>query len=155
MESDNGPKFSSAEFKKFVIERKFNRTICSPYHPHENGLAEIAAQKVKDILTKPSNNDSDVNLGLLNYMNTPRGNLGSPAQRLFGHNIHRILPVQKNQLLTSLNKDGTQTLQSERRPKIQLNHLQSKLIRPSLQRITPTNLGNQHLFTTKLTTGLT
>ena len=39
--SDNGPCFSSADFKKFSKDWGFKHTASSPYISHSNGLAEI------------------------------------------------------------------------------------------------------------------
>lgn len=101
LETDNGPQFSSNEFKEFSSIWKFNHRTSSPYHPSGNGLAEKAVQIAKNILKKSAYDNSDYHLGLLNYMNTPRGNLGTPSQRLFGHEVRGMLPTTKEKLVTA------------------------------------------------------
>lgn len=91
----------------------FHRTS-SPHHPSGNGLAEKAVQIAKNILKKSTYDNSDYYLGLLNYMNTPRGNLGSPSQRLFGHATRSILPTSKDTLLSSESQRISKYLKDER-----------------------------------------
>ncbi|KAI8116310.1 Transposon Tf2-6 polyprotein [Lucilia cuprina] len=114
LETDNGPQFSSSEFKLFSSTWKFNHRTSSPYHPSGNGLAERAVQIAKNILKKSTYDSSDYHLGLLNYMNTPRGNLGSPSQRLFGHGIRSTLPTSKETLLLPESKRLAEHLKQQR-----------------------------------------
>lgn len=56
-------------------------------------------QITKNILRKCSLDDSDIQLTLSNYRNTPRNNvLGSPDQRLFSRITRSILPVSHEKL---------------------------------------------------------
>ncbi|KAI8122630.1 hypothetical protein CVS40_6566 [Lucilia cuprina] len=47
-------------------------------------------------------------------MNTPRGNLGSPSQRLFGHGIRSTLPTSKETLLLPESKRLAEHLKQQR-----------------------------------------
>ena len=48
--SDNGPQFSSKEFREFVNEYQFKHTTSSPKYPQSNGLIESNVKIVKNIL---------------------------------------------------------------------------------------------------------
>ena len=48
--SHNGPKFSSAEFKDFLIHNGIKHLRPAPYHPATNGLAEHFVQSLKKAL---------------------------------------------------------------------------------------------------------
>jgi hypothetical protein len=90
--SDNGPQYSSMEFKKFVQELNFEHVTSSPKYPLSNGLAKRAVQIVKEILKKCKIDGSDTLLAILAQRNTPRDDqLGSPAQRLMSRNTRTSL----------------------------------------------------------------
>ena len=57
--SDNGPQFSSDEFKQFSQQWGFSHISVSPYHPQANDLAEKSVQIVKRLLTKANETQSD------------------------------------------------------------------------------------------------
>ena len=50
--SDNGPCYSSAEFKKFPEDWVFHHVTSSPGYPHSNGQSERTVQTVKSMLEK-------------------------------------------------------------------------------------------------------
>ena len=91
--SDNGPCYSSAEFKKFSKDRGFKHTTSSSYSSNSNGLEEIYVKIVKQILTKSKAENKDPYLSILNYRNTPIDDLGSPAQLLMNRRLRSILPI--------------------------------------------------------------
>ena len=45
--TDNGPSFTSEEFRKFVRSNGINHVTSAPYHPATNGLTECAVQTMK------------------------------------------------------------------------------------------------------------
>lgn len=92
--SDNGPPFSSQEFREFLHELGVTHVTSSPYHPRANGMAERAVQEAKTLLKKCSYNSPDFHLALLELRNTPRDAiLMSPVQRLMGRQTRTLLPV--------------------------------------------------------------
>lgn len=90
--SDGGPPYNSIEFKKFLHEWDIEHVVSSPYLPRSNGLAEVSVKIIKNILRKSDDSGSDPYLGLLQYRNTPRGNLNSPAQLLMSRTLRSQLP---------------------------------------------------------------
>ena len=86
--SDNGPQYSSDEFKKFSKKWAFKHTTSSPKYPQSNGLAERMVQTLKKLFTKANESKEDVHLAVLNYRTTPTScTLPSPAEIL----MHRKL----------------------------------------------------------------
>ena len=50
--SDNGPQYSSCEYKKFAKEWGFHHDASSPKYPKSNGLVERTVQTVKRTIKK-------------------------------------------------------------------------------------------------------
>ncbi|CAL1672606.1 unnamed protein product [Lasius platythorax] len=109
-ETDNRPQFQSREFKEFAKEWKFEHHTSSPEHPRGNGFSEKAVHIMKNIIKKCEPDGSDVRLALLNYINTLRGKLGSPAQRLYSRRTRSLLPVTSDSLKPKPVDDVTKTL---------------------------------------------
>ncbi|CAK1598860.1 unnamed protein product [Parnassius mnemosyne] len=91
--SDNGTQYSSREFKQFSTDWGFTQFTSSPNYPQANGKSERAVQTVKSLLIKAYKGNSDFELALLNYRNTPRHGLDFPAQLLMGRRLRCKLPV--------------------------------------------------------------
>ena len=92
--SDNGPQYSSDEFRQFAKHWEFRHITSSPRHPQSNGKAESAVKICKTILKKAQLAQNDVYLALLDHRNTPtEQTYSSPAQRLFGRRTRTLLPV--------------------------------------------------------------
>ena len=65
--SDNGPQYSSLEYKNFVSEYGILHTTSSPKYPQSNGEAEKGVRTVKALLKK----SDDPYLAMLTYRSTP------------------------------------------------------------------------------------
>nr|XP_037288891.1 uncharacterized protein LOC119181752 [Rhipicephalus microplus] len=50
--TDNGPPFSSQDFREFVGKISLHHVRSSPYHPRSNGMAERAVQEAKKLLKR-------------------------------------------------------------------------------------------------------
>ncbi|KAJ8708897.1 hypothetical protein PYW07_013501 [Mythimna separata] len=96
--SDGGPPFQSIEFKKFMLEWDIEHIITSPYHSQSNGQAESSVKIIKHMLKKCKENNSDPYIALLQYRNTPKTNLPSPAQLLMSRNLRDNIPVSYKRL---------------------------------------------------------
>ena len=115
LRSDNGPQYTSFEFKKFSLEYRFEHETSSPRYPRANGLAENAVKTVKNLMKKAKASNKDPYLALLEYRNTPRNSeLGSPAQRLFSRSTRTILPVTEKSLKPKIVNKVQESLQKER-----------------------------------------
>lgn len=58
--SDNGPQFTSLQFKKFTKTWNFNHITSSPYYPKSNGMAERYVQTFKNMLKKADYAGTDI-----------------------------------------------------------------------------------------------
>ena len=97
--SDNGPQFSSHEFRQFIKHYQIDHHTSSPYHPQSNGMAEKAVQTSKRMMKKAAHDGNDPYLALLEYRNTPWSDtLGSPAQRLMGRRTKTLIPTSSSLL---------------------------------------------------------
>ena len=67
--TDNGPQFSSREYKLFAEKWGFDHITTSPLHPQSNGLAERSVQIIKRMLKKSLATGQDVYLNLLELRN--------------------------------------------------------------------------------------
>ena len=90
--TDNGTQFTSEEFKTFAQLYEFKHTTSSPTYPRSNGMAEKGVQIAKRLITKANESKTDPYLTLLAYRNTPRDDIGSPAQRLMSRRAKTRLP---------------------------------------------------------------
>lgn len=109
--SDNGPQFTSAEFKDFVMKYNISHITSSPLHQQSNGLAEKAVQTVKDMIRKCRDSGDDIYLSLLELRNTPRDTeTGSPMQRLMGRRGKTLIPI--TQILRKPMSSDTEKVQS-------------------------------------------
>lgn len=89
---DNGPPFTSYDFKNF-LERNGVRLIFSPpYHPASNGAAEINVKTVKLTLKKAYKEGKDLDRALCQFLFDYRNSVhtttqASPAKLMFGRSL--------------------------------------------------------------------
>ncbi|XP_021369721.1 uncharacterized protein K02A2.6-like [Mizuhopecten yessoensis] len=94
--SDNGPQYSSKEFRKFAEDWGFNHKTSSPHYPQSNGLAEKTVQTVKRMLEKALKDGRDPYLSFLEYRNTPT-DTQSPTKLLMSRELRSVIPsTEKN-----------------------------------------------------------
>ena len=98
--TDNGPQYSSAEFKKFSQDWEFKHVTSSPHFPSSNGLAEASVKVVKNMLLKCIESGDDFYKSLQAYRATPLDCGKSPAQLLMQRRIKTSLPVSHSLLKT-------------------------------------------------------
>lgn len=96
--SDNGPQYSSHDFKDFAVQWDFAHMTSSPHYPQSNGLAEKTVQTAKTILSKAHAEKKDPYLSLLEHRNTPVDGFKSPSQLLMSRRLRSILPTSGKQL---------------------------------------------------------
>ncbi|XP_026054529.1 uncharacterized protein K02A2.6-like [Carassius auratus] len=96
--SDNGPQFSSHDFKNFAIHWDFMHVTSSPHYPQSNGLAEKTVQTAKAMLSKAQADKKDPYLSLLEHRSTPVDGFKSPSQLLMSRRLRSILPMSEKQL---------------------------------------------------------
>ena len=75
VESDGGPPFNSAEWKKFLDKWNIHHRLSSAMYPESNSRAEIGEKIVKRLIADNSLNGDinrdEVTRALLQYLNTP------------------------------------------------------------------------------------
>ena len=91
--SDNGPQYTSSEYKKFSEEWNFQHHTSSPHYTKGNGTAEAAVKQAKTILKL----SRDPWLAILEMRNTP-DELASPNEKLMSRRSRTTLPI-KSELL--------------------------------------------------------
>lgn len=94
--SDNGPSFTSEEFKVFMQSNGIRHIKSAPYHPSTNGLAERAVQTVKQGLRqmKGASVEEKLSKFLHKYRITPHSTTGiSPSELLMGRRLRSRLDL--------------------------------------------------------------
>ncbi|BHF80739.1 hypothetical protein SprV_0702386700 [Sparganum proliferum] len=94
--ADNGPAFTSAEFKDFMEKNGIRHLTTAPYHAASNGLAERAVQTIKHGLVKQTEADLATKLSrfLFSYRITPNDLTGaSPAELMFKRQLRTRLDL--------------------------------------------------------------
>ena len=92
--SDNGPQFTSSNFKQFCTSWNITHETISPGNSKSNGAAEAAVKIAKNLMRKCSMSKEDPYIALLNLRNTPQENTEyTPVQRLMGRRTRTLLPT--------------------------------------------------------------
>ncbi|XP_020912823.1 uncharacterized protein K02A2.6-like [Exaiptasia diaphana] len=106
--SDNGPQFTSAEFKNFMNVNGIKHVMGATYHPSTNGLAERFVQSFKRaVKADQTNRELQYKLDrfLMAYRTAPHSTTGqSPAQLLLGRNLKTRLDLLKPNMRRRVNQ---------------------------------------------------
>lgn len=91
--SDNGPQFTSRQFRQFMEDNGILHLRSPPYHPQSNRLAERAVRTVKEGLRKNVHGTLERRLArwLLRYWRTPLRNGKTPGFMLLGFEPRSLL----------------------------------------------------------------
>ena len=98
--SDNGPQFTSSEFKQFLHCNGVKHITTAPYHPSSNGAAERLVQTVKQAIRAGHQKgvplERTLAVFLLQYRSTPHATTGlSPSTLFFGRSLRTRLDILK------------------------------------------------------------
>ena len=66
--SDNGPQFTSDEFKSFCKSNRIHHITGAPYHPSTNGAIEQAVQTMKKSLKSTVNESGTIQTKLSRFL---------------------------------------------------------------------------------------
>lgn len=132
--SDNGTQYSSRQFRQFAHEWGFDHVTSSPNYPQANGKSERAVQTVKTLLIKSIRGNGDFELALLNYRNTPREGLSSPAQLLMGRRLRCQLPVHPKLLEPQLVDPSEYQTMIDKQNKSKLSYDKHSKVLPILKK---------------------
>ena len=98
--SDNGPCYSSQEFRFFMQNWSIEHRTSSPHYPQSNGLAESMVKVSKNLIEKAILQDLPWNQLLLDYRCTPiSSEIPSPAEILFGRKLRSSFTVLPSQVM--------------------------------------------------------
>ena len=98
--SDNGPCYSSQEFKFFMQNWQVKHRTSSPHYPQSNGLAESMVKVSKNLIEKAARQDLPWNRLLLDYRCTPiSSEIPSPAEILFGRKLRSSISILPSQVM--------------------------------------------------------
>ena len=98
--SDNGPCYSSQEFRFFTQNWLIEHRTCSPHYPQSNGLAESMVKVSKNLIQKAVRQDLPWNQLLLDYRCTPiSSEIPSPAEILFGRKLQSSISILPSQVM--------------------------------------------------------
>ena len=91
--SDNGPPFSSTDFKNFMSSKGILHKRVPPYHPSSNGLAENMVRSLKQALNKThrtNSMESKIAKFLTTYRATPHSVTGRALVELLVGKLPRV-----------------------------------------------------------------
>ena len=98
--SDNGPCYSSQEFRFFIGNWLIEHRTSSPHYPQSNGLAESMVKVSKNLIEKAVRQDLPWNQLLLDYRCTPiSSEIPSPAEILFGRKLRSSISILPSQVM--------------------------------------------------------
>ena len=98
--SDNGPCYSSQEFRFFMQNWLIEHRTSSPHYPQSNGLAGSMVKVSKNLIEKAIRQDLPWNQLLLDYRCTPiSSEIPSPAEILFGRKLQSSISILPSQVM--------------------------------------------------------
>ena len=98
--SDNGPCYTSQEFKIFMQNWSIEHRTSSPHYPQSNGLAESIVKVSKNLIEKAVLQDLPWNRFLLDYRCTPiSSEIPSPAEILFERKLRSSISILPSQVM--------------------------------------------------------
>lgn len=112
--TDNGPCFSSVEFKDFMESNGIKHSRVAPYHPASNGQAENAVQIFKNGMKKITEGTVEARVAkfLFHYRRTPHTTTGlSPAELLMGRKLYSRLDLLFPQIHKRVSEKQSDTKQ--------------------------------------------
>ena len=102
LRSDNGPCYSSQEFKHFLEELKVLHQTSSPHFPQGNGLAESMVKISKKLIEKAILSGEPWYSLILNYRITPiSSKIPSPAEIFYGRKLRSNLSLLPSQMMNN------------------------------------------------------
>ena len=112
--SDNGPQFTSDEFRKFMLTNGIKHIRSVQFHPASNGQAERFVQSMKHAMKSMGNDHGTVqdklSRFLLAYRNAPHALTNeTPATLFLGRQLRTRLDVLKPDLESSVRNKQFQT----------------------------------------------
>ena len=101
--SDNGPQFTSNEFKEFLKKNGVKHILSAPYHPSSNGEAERAVrtfkQAMKTMKDEKGTLHEKIARFLLSYRTTPQSTTKrSPSELFVGRRLRTRLDILRPNL---------------------------------------------------------
>jgi hypothetical protein len=97
--SDNGPPFTSAEFREWLKDNNIQSSLSAPYNPESNGIAERMVQSfksgMKKIMVKEKSIMESLETFLFNYRTTPKASGKSPGEIFLGRQINTKMSLLK------------------------------------------------------------
>ena len=98
--SDNGPCYSSQEFRFFMQNWLVEHRTSSPHYPQSNGLAESMVKVSKNLIEKAVKQDLPWDRLLLDYRCTPiSSEIPSPTEILFGRKLRSSISILPSQIM--------------------------------------------------------
>ncbi|XP_046846780.1 uncharacterized protein K02A2.6-like [Xenia sp. Carnegie-2017] len=119
--SDNGPQYSSEEYRQCAKDFNFCHNTISPRYPQSGGLHENTVQTMKNILRKCKANGEDPYLALLDYRKTPINGV-TPAQTLMSRRLRSTIPTSQRKLNPKLINRTTFKAARQEQPEQQRKH---------------------------------
>ncbi|XP_046671149.1 uncharacterized protein K02A2.6-like [Homalodisca vitripennis] len=109
LHSDNGPPFTSSEFKQFMEMNDIKHTFSPVYHPKSNGQAENSVKFAKDKLKRAFHDNADASVALSRILFDYRNSVHSttnetPSKLMFGRKLRTRLDLLRPNITQFVNK---------------------------------------------------